>query len=255
MEAHYKEFDTGASGEGHFAVIYAGADYLVSDNLLVGALFSLDDMEDVNIAAGSTVNGTGWMFGPYVTARLAPNLYFDGRIAAGQSTNNISPFNTYVDQFSTTRWMAQARILGEFQQGNWTITPNASLSYFGETQDSYVDSVGATIPSQTVELGQLKIGPTFNGRFEGDNGTVYSPYLSIDAIYNLGRTSGVTVTNPSTPSTEGWRGRLQAGVDLVTEDGLRLRLGASYDGIGRDDFEAWGLTFNFEIPLDKPKAE
>lgn len=254
FEAQYKEFDAGAEGEGHFAIAYMGADYLVSENLLVGLLAQFDTMEDRSTTFNSSASGTGWMIGPYMTARLGKNLFFDGRIAGGASSNQVSPFNTYTDDFDTTRWLAMASLSGEFQRGNWSVRPNASLSYFRETQDSYVDSAGATIPSQTVELGQLQIGPTFNGRFEGDNGQIYAPYFSVDAIYNIGNTSGVTVTNVDTPATEGWRARLKAGLRMTTETGVTLGFGATYDGIGRDDYEVWGLDFEFMIPLKKPKA-
>ncbi|MDJ0822273.1 MAG: autotransporter outer membrane beta-barrel domain-containing protein [Paracoccaceae bacterium] len=251
FEAQYKKFDGGANGEGHFAVAYLGADYLLTPDLLVGVLLQIDDMEDFSTALNTTARGRGWMIGPYVTARLAPNLYFDGRIAAGRSRNEVSPFNTYVDKFTTSRWLAMASLTGDFQRGAWTIRPAASLSYYEEKQDSYVDSLGVPIPSQTVKLGQLKLGPTFNGQFETENGLQYAPYFGIDAIYNLGETTGVTVTNPSTPATEGWRGRLQAGVDFTTPGGAQISFGGSYDGIGRSDYEAWGLNFDVTIPLRK----
>jgi len=254
FEAQYKEFDSGAQGEGHFAVAHFGVDYLLNKNVLIGVMAQFDDMSDNSTALNSSASGTGWMVGPYITARIAPRLYFDARIAGGASSNTVSPFNTYTDSFDTERWLAVASLSGEFDKGPWTIRPNASLAYFEETQESYVDSVGATIPSQTVQLGQLQLGPTFTGHFEGDNGETYAPYFSIDAIYNLGSTSGVTVTNPSTPSTEGWRARLKAGINMTDENGISIGFGGTYDGIGRDDFEAWGLNFDLTIPLKKAKA-
>ncbi len=254
FEAQFQHFDAEADREGHFAIAYMGVDYLLSPDVLVGFLVQVDDMEDASTTLNSTARGTGWMAGPYMTARLAPNLYFDGRIAAGRSTNEVSPFNTYVDEFTTDRWMAMASLTGELQRGAWTIRPAASLSYFEETQHSYVDSIGVTIPSQTVQLGQLKIGPTFSGRFETEDGLLYSPYFSIDAIHNLGETTGVTVTNPATPASEGWRGRLQAGIDFTTDTGARISFGGTYDGLFRDNFDVWGLTFDVTIPLQKTKS-
>ena len=114
--------------------------------------------------------------------------------------------------------------------------------------------MGATIPSQTVELGQLQIGPTFTGNFVGDDGSLYAPYFSVDAIYNIGNTSGVTVTNTSTPATEGWRARIKAGVNITSETGTQFGFGATYDGIGRSDYEAIGVTVDVTIPLKKNKA-
>ena len=252
FDGQYKEFDDGASGDGYFAIAYAGADYLLTPDVLVGAVLSLDSMEEKT--ATSTASGFGWMVGPQVTARLGSRLYFDGRIAAGRSENRVSPFNTYTDDFWTWRWLSSASLTGEFQYDHWTIQPHASLSYFEERQKSYVDSLGAEIPGQTVRLGQLKFGPTFTGRFESAEGQVYSPYLTVDAIYNIGDTTGVTLAELDRPEVEGWRGNLEAGVSMVTDDGSEFSLGASYDGIGQPDFEAWGLTLEFRFPLGKSRA-
>ena len=150
--------------------------------------------------------------------------------------------------------MAVASLSGDFQRGNWNIRPNASLSYFNETQASYVDGVGSVIPSQTIELGQLKIGPTFTGRFEGQSGEIISPYFSLDAIYNLGQTSGVTVTNSSSASTDGWRGRLKAGVNISSQSGTEFGFGTTFDGLFNSDFDAWGVNVDVTIPLKKAKS-
>ncbi|MDJ0823264.1 MAG: autotransporter domain-containing protein, partial [Paracoccaceae bacterium] len=253
FEAQYKRFDDGGSGDGHFGIGYLGADYLLSQDVLIGMILQFDTMEDES--NGATTRGTGWMFGPYMTARLAPNLYFDGRIAAGQSTNKISPFNTYTDEFETSRWLIMANLTGEFQRGPWTIRPNASLSYFEETQRAYRDSLGVSIPSQTVKLGQFKFGPTFSGRFETENGSIFEPHFSLDAIYNMGDTEGVTLTNQSTPATDGWRGRIEMGLNFTTEYGSRISIGGTYDGIGRDDYETYGVKIDVTIPIKKNNVQ
>ena len=250
FEAQYKQFGGGSDEHGDFAIAYFGMDYLVKPDVLVGALVSLDTMEEVTDT--STVSGFGYMIGPYVTARLASHLYFDGHVAVGRSDNRISPFNTYTDTFRTGRWLARGSLTGEARHGNWTIRPHARLGYFEETQQRYTDSVGATIPSQTVRLGQLKIGPTFTGRFEGPEGWTWAPYLEVEGIYNIGDTTGVTLTDTNGPEVEGWRARLKAGVGLTTGQGTRLSLGATHDGLGRSDFENWGLKFELSIPFGKP---
>ena len=252
FEAQYKEFDAGADRRGDFGVAYAGVDYLLTPDVLVGALVSFDTMEETTDTG--TVSGDGWMAGPYMTARLAPALYFDGRLAAGKSDNRISPFGVYTDEFPTGRWLSMASLTGEFQRGDWTIRPHASLSYLEERQKSYVDGVGATIPGRTVRLGQFKIGPAFTGRFEGAEGRIYSPYLKVDAIYNVGDTTGATPAEANDAEVEGWRARVKAGVSMTTEHGTRLSLGATHAGFGRSDFETWGLTFELSVPIGKPKA-
>jgi len=57
------------------------------------------------------------------------------------------------------------------------------------------------------------------------------------------------VTEPDTPSTEGFRGQFEAGVDFNTPSGVRVELGASYDGLFRSKHKAWGATFGLGIPV------
>ena len=86
------------------------------------------------------------------------------------------------------------------------------------------------------------------------DGLSYRPYFTLEAIYNMGTTMGVTLAD-DTPNSDGWRGRFQTGVSFALEDGASLSLGASYDGLFRDDYEALGFSFKFEIPLAITKAE
>ncbi|SFL10834.1 autotransporter outer membrane beta-barrel domain-containing protein [Shimia haliotis] len=253
-EGTWQKFEGGTASSGHFGLLSLGADYVLNQDTLVGAMLQIDDMDNADSAAGSSTSGTGWMVGPYVTKRLSEALYFDGRIAYGQSRNTVSPLGTYSDDFDGERWLARAQITGDFQRGNWTIQPNATLAYFQEMQRSYTDSLGVAIPSQTVGLGQFRFGPTFKGNFIGANGRAYQPSFSLDAIYNFGDTWGTTVTNPNAPETQGWRGRLKAGLNFTTAGGTTIGLSGTYDGIGRDDYEAWGVAFDINIPTGRPNA-
>ncbi len=254
FEAKYKKFNDSDSS-GNFAVAYFGADFLLNENVLLGAVLQIDRMEEASTTVASEVDGIGWMVGPYMTARLRPNLYFDARIAAGKSTNSISPFGPtiYTDEFKTDRWLAMVNLTGEFTQGPWKIRPNASFAYYGEKQGAYTDSLGVAIPSQTIEMGQFKLGPTFEGFFEGGGGLQYRPIFTLEAVYNMGHTLGVTPTNP-TPLSEGLRGRAEVGIAVTTEGGARLNFGASYDGLFRNDYETIGVTFDLTLPLTIVKA-
>ncbi|MDA7430455.1 autotransporter domain-containing protein [Primorskyibacter aestuariivivens] len=252
FEAKYKRFNQGENGAGHFGVAYFGVDYLVTPDLLLGAVLQFDDMEDINDENDTTARGAGWMFGPYVTARLTEGLYFDGRIAFGKSVNEVSPFNTYTDAFETTRWLVKGALTGEIKHGLWTIRPNASLSYYEETQKAYSDSLNVGIPSQTIKLGQIQLGPTFNGNFEMANGALYAPYFGFDATYNFGETTGVTLTDgASDAAVNGWRVGVKAGLQYTGRNGARLSVGGTYDGIGQPDYETWGLELELSIPLGR----
>ncbi|MEO0771976.1 MAG: autotransporter domain-containing protein [Pseudomonadota bacterium] len=253
VQLQHKRFESGQN-DGRFSILHFGVDYLMNPDLLVGAMVQVDYLEDRNGAQNSSVDGTGWMVGPYVTARLKENLYFDGRVAAGTSKNDISPFGTYTDEFDTFRWMASAEFIGDFKAGDWTIRPATSLSYFEEKQYGYVDGANVFIPSQTVAVGQFRLGPTFVHTYVSPEGVRYGSTFGFDAIYNFSNTSGATVTNPSSAASDGWRGRVQAGVDFGLGGGATMNVMSSYDGIGRSSLNIWGLSLEVNVPIQKATA-
>ncbi len=241
--------DSGGGGtDGHFGVFYFGADYLLTPDLLVGALIQFDDMEESNSAFGSSVSGTGWMAGPYLTARIGERLLFDVRAEWGQSDNKISPFGTYTDNFETTRWLASASVTGDFSQGDMIIRPNARISFIEETQHAYVDTLNVTIPEQTVTFGQARFGPYFAYRFRNANGGSFEPNISFEGIYNFGETRGVPIANEPT-NTDGLRGRVTGGFNLTTSEGVRLGVNGFFDGIGSDGYSAYGVKGSLTVPL------
>ncbi len=246
FEATYSKFNgTGDSG-GNFAMAYLGADYLVNPDLLVGALVQFDQLKDSSTVDDYTIEGTGWMVGPYVTARLSDRMYLDARVAWGKSSNDISPFNTYTDSFDTTRWLANATLSGDFDAGQWKVRPNVSLSYMSENAETYVDGLGATVPSQTLARGMLRMGPNFSTRIQGDHGVFYEPFFTFDAIYSYDETTGVTLTDPSSPD-DGWRARVEGGMTVFFADGGKLSFTGNYDGIGQSGFNAWGVGLGYAL--------
>ncbi|HTN62966.1 MAG TPA: Ig-like domain repeat protein, partial [Devosia sp.] len=62
---------------GNFNTASLGADYLVTSDLLIGGFVQMDRLSQSASADPATISGTGWLAGPYATARLNENLYFD----------------------------------------------------------------------------------------------------------------------------------------------------------------------------------
>jgi len=249
FEAHYNKFKASQGASGHFGIAYLGTDYLVTPDLLAGVMLQFDSMSDSSDQTNSSVSGEGWMVGPYVTARVAPNLIFDGRLAYGQSENEVSPFNTYTDQFDTDRWLIDASLSGNFDWNDWVVSPVLSISYIEERQHTYVDTLNVTIPKQTVSLGQIKFGPTFSTRIEAANHMVVEPSFTLNGVYNFGNRSGPVITNNTADETNGLRARIEAAMRLTNRYGTKLEMGANYDGIGKGDFESYGANVRLSIPL------
>jgi hypothetical protein len=251
IEAHFSQYEDDAGdldGEGHFGILYLGADYLVTPSVLVGALVQLDWTEEASGEDDSSVEGFGWMVGPYLSARITPHLFFDTRAAWGTSDNTVDPFGEYEDDFSTDRWLASARLTGNWNMGNLRITPSVGVTYVEERQEDYTDSLGVLIPEQTVSLGRLAFGPELAYRMLGRDGLVFEPQLSVTGMWDFDNPD-VEEVGGLVSAEDDWRAKLQAGFSVRARGGAAVRVSGTYDGIGSSDFSSLGGQIWVNVPL------
>ena len=252
-EGHYRHFEDdggGADTFGHFGIVYVGGDYLVTDAFLLGALVQFDWAEETSRLTGSTVSGTGWMAGPYASLRLTPNVFLDGRVAWGQSDNNVDPFGGfYKDNFETDRWLANLNLKGNWVYNSIRITPGISYTYFNEEQKAYTDSNSVLIEGQTLTVNRLEFGPEFGTRFVMPDGTTFEPHISVKGLWDIGGNLDTTV-NGVEAGHEDLRAKIEGGFLAQSAYGPSLRLTFSYDGIGDEDFASYGGQMFLSVPLD-----
>ncbi|WP_321334769.1 autotransporter outer membrane beta-barrel domain-containing protein [Breoghania sp.] len=245
----FEDNSGGTDSDGVFAIFHAGADYLVTDRVLVGALFQLDYLDQDFTELGASANGVGWMAGPYATLRLTDNLYFDTRAAWGTSANEISPFNTYTDDFTTTRWLVRAGLIGDWSFGAWNVRPSANVAYMQETQEGYTDSLSVYIPEQTVGVGQFDFGPEVSYTYQTPNGFFVAPRAKLTGIWNFKRDTYGSTTTTSAAGVE-MRAKAELGVNVRMPSGVRLEANGSYDGIGAEDYNAMTGELKLTVPLN-----
>ncbi|WP_126138405.1 HYR domain-containing protein [Tritonibacter mobilis] len=221
-----------------------GSHIKVNPNLLVGGMLQFDHMDQTDGAA--KVQGTGWLAGPYFVARLPEkDLYFDGRLLYGQSSNKITPFGTYTDKFDTNRLLASLQVSGVLDYGEVDIIPSLKASYAREAQSAYTDTPGNRIPKQTVELGQIEAGlafvapmPLYTG--EGEM-TLTGGVKAIGSFVNgSGHAASVS------PDYEGGRARIDLGMMHRMVNGGQFQIQSYYDGIGASGYDSYGISFSLE---------
>ncbi len=251
VEGHYTHFDDDAGNadrSGRLGVMYGGVDYLVTPGLLIGALVQFDWMEDSSSTLNSSVDGNGWMAGPYMSTRLSENIFFDARAAWGESDNNISPFGTYEDTFETKRWLVRGNLTGNWNFGDWRLTPSVSVARIEEDQQAYVDSLGISIPGQNLALGRVTFGPEIGYRYFASDGSIIEPHMALQGLWDFEKPDTLTLGN-QVVGPDDFRGKLQAGVMVMMPEGASVRATGSYDGIGSDDFHAYGGQMWVNLPL------
>ena len=251
FQATYSSVDDNRAGldaESDFGIYYLGADMMVSEDVMIGALIQWDTAETVTGALRSRVEGDGWMAGPYMVARLSENLYFDARGAYGQSENQVNPIGTYWDDFETDRWLLEANLTGDYFSGGWRISPEIGLAYFTEEQSAYTDSLGFTIPSQDITIGRLNFGPEFAYRMDNPNGGYFEPYVRVNGVWDYDD-ADVYNSNGVLTSLGDFRADARLGFNAELSNGGILSGEVSVQGLGESELEANSAMVRVRLPL------
>lgn len=253
IEGHVAKFgdDRAASdSEGHFGVVYVGADYIVQPWLLVGVLAQADTMKQSSTIDSFSVEGSGWMAGPYAAARLSDSLFFQARAAWGTSDNEVSPFLTYSDSFASERWLVSSTLTGAFQKNRWMFRPSASLAYIEDVSDAYVDTLGVPIPSVRTSLGQFRAEPEVSYAYKLSSGTILEPKLGAAVIWNFESSGSASNFGGTLAGPEETRGKVNGGVSARFAGGTIVDFDASYDGLGSEDYRAAAGQVTVRVPIN-----
>ncbi|MGD9804341.1 MAG: Ig-like domain repeat protein [Hyphomicrobiaceae bacterium] len=241
IEGKYASLSSGADLDGNFGLLSVGADYVLNRALLVGTLVQFDSMQQRSASEVTEVKGHGWMAGPYATLRLDQNLFWQARAAWGRSSNEVSPFRTYTDQFDTERWLATSALSGRWHIGPLSFRPSVSVSYTEDVAKSYVDTFDTLIPEVKSKLGQAKAGPEISYQYVIGRDLVITPHVGLQVIWNFVRevsADGFGNIDDDVAGPSGVRGRAELGIRASTSGGIGLDISGSYDGIGSSDYSA-----------------
>ena len=250
-EGRYAVTDNAATSS-KTGLFFAGVDYRWGDQTVVGVMGQLDITEEDNAAAGTSVDGLGWMVGPYVVTRLSERLYFDAAATYGRSSNTVNALGLFEDDFDTERLLVQAGLTGEFALNPMTtFSPFARLIYYRETQGAYTDGLGRVIPEQSFDLGRLEFGPRLSWDVYLDGESLLTPYVSVSGIYDFNKLQTTTSSDPSLVSSDSdLRARLEMGATYFVPDrDIRVSFEGFYDGIGVADFESYGASLSIKVPF------
>lgn len=212
-----------AGTDGLFSTGTVGADYLLTDDLLIGAFLSVDHLTQSATPFADEISGLGWLAGPYATLQLGDNLYLDILAGAGTASNSVDKGTGTPDTFDSSRWLVNASLQGTWGNDSWRFAPRLGFGYFEETSEGYTDGDGFEIAPVTVGMGRIAAGPGLTHTTTGEDGTRRDISVRLDAVQLF------------TSQSSSLSARAEAGIDWQTSNGLSFGASTSYSGLGSAD--------------------
>ncbi len=239
----YSDTDGERTRDGSFGIIYFGVDAPLQNRSVVGVILQFDQATEDDDGF-TDLSGTGWMIGPYISSEISDNLFFNARIAWGQSSNTaeIDVFEDgriFSSDFDTTRTLAKASLYGRKEFGQITVFPEIELAYLREDQDDYVASFAdtvVTIDGQTAEGTSVSLSAEFDFPL--------SPTNTSDIVFVEPSLRWLDYSLESDNVDSEFYGSVELGLRMSRENWWST-VSISYDGIGASDFEALGLNAEF----------
>ena len=222
-----------------------------SERFLAGAMLQFDLAEQDLAGKAGTIEGTGWLAGPYFAARHNTRpLYFEGRLLYGQFDSDIrfndtgTGIGVRTGAFDSKRLLAQLRMEGEIalsadEDGGVRLIPYADMRWIEDRAAGFTDNVNNRVPGQKVSIGQFELGSN-----------VEIPIAVRTGAMTLTGGLGLVWSNTEgdyIPSESGGRGRGEIGFSYDLDDDLRIDLDSFYDGIGTSRYEGYGLSLSAEM--------
>ena len=233
-----------------------------SEHFLAGVMlqFDLSDHDRAGqVGTTDTIDGTGWLAGPYFAARHGSQpLYFEGRLLYGQSDNDIRFMDTGLGvmrtgSFDTRRLLAQIRVEGEIAMSGRNhgdhgddggadgprLIPYADARWIEDRAAGFADNVNNRVPGQTVSIGQLELGSNVEIPIAVRTGAM-TLTGGLGLVWS--NTEGDYINSESRS-----HGRGEIGFSYDLDDNLRIDLDSFYDGIGTSRYEGYGLALSAEM--------
>jgi len=247
----------GELAETDFAIAQLGADWLVHENALVGFMVQRDWMDETSdfidtglgAVAGATVNGRGWMAGPYAVFEPVEGVVIDALGAWGMSNNDVNPLGLYEDEFDTERFLVSAQITGEMRHGPWRLRPQARLAHYEERQEAYVDGLDITIPEETIAIGRFTAGPEVGYTFDFSDTHVMDFIVGVDMVWDYDPGELINDQGFFGADTDDIRADARVGVQGRAAGGQTYGVSVGVSGVGEEDYDAVSARAEVRIPF------
>lgn len=233
--------------DGWSAVVSAGVDYRLAENVIIGLLFGYESAELDFDADASSFEGQGPTLGIYAGYQIAEGLIFDITVAHSWLDYDIKS-GTATGEFDASRWLFAANLVGTIHVNDRvTIEPGLRIVYAIEDQDAFTLSDATAVASKTVNSGSASFGPTVYYALAGDMPEGSKVWASVKGNYDF---SDQDVTSSTLPDFDGvFSARFGAGFQTYIFDNAKLDLSGEVSGVGSDEYTAYSGQVKIIVPL------
>ena len=220
-----------------------GLDYVVSDQVSVGAFLSYGETDTTSAFNGGGSDTQSITFGPYVSLVVDDIFSVDGSI--GYTSSSIDSTRLVGAVIGTGKQdgdtvFVSANLNAQKWYGNWGVGGRAGFSYSSTDNDSYTDSLGTTFAATESGLGQLQLGAKLS--YYTAN---LLPYFGATYMYDA-ISDDVITTTPLQPANDNDEVQLEAGIALFGDGAWSGGLSGNYSLL-REEYDAWGIGGNISF--------
>lgn len=224
-----------------------GLDRRITDDLVVGMSFSLEDSSTDAFNGSLDIDTEGFSFGPYAAYRLSKHWAVDASLTYGRYNNDVdlSVLNGDYDSESIS---GEVSLHGQYKFGAYFVRPKASVSFSHVNSDGYDLSgrilnlpVSVSLPGDSFNYGALDLSTEVSRFFRLPDGQPFLVFAELGAQYEFERPNdGKILTgdlSEETPSP--WAFSLRSGFRMLLNDSLQVEATGGYLSFGQDDLDIW----------------
>lgn len=148
----------GAKFDGGITNVMGGADYLVTDRILVGLAAGYENQDIKTKFNNGKMEGNGLTLAPYFAFILNKNISFDLTVGHSWVDYDVSRGNgSITGSTNGDRWFSTVNANYGTTINNWQLGAALGYLYTQEKQDAYNESNGNRVDATDTHLGQARL--------------------------------------------------------------------------------------------------
>ena len=225
-----------------------GIDYLIADNILIGAMGGYESGDFTFPIDSGAFQGDGITVGGYTAIELAAGLVAEAYVTRTQLEyeNHTA---TGIGTTQAKRTLAAFNLSGSYALSERLMfEPNVRVTYAHERQDAYTMSDGTSVGEEVIDSGTLSAGSRVSYVLPFDAYGRFRVFASGhgEFMYSSDDPSSTTLPDFSDITSA----RIGLGFDALFLNGWFLAVDGNVGGVGSDSFLSYTGTGRLRIPLN-----